>query len=67
MAYTMFDYQRTSTICSGCGSKDSKCKSSRTGKIIWHRNKEKGIGFLCKNCYNKQYKRRKEMEGGKEQ
>lgn len=40
--------------CGECKSTDSK-QRDKNGNPRWYRNKQKGIGFLCKTCYYRQY------------
>ena len=58
MTFPMFESMRDKIKCSVCGTKNSG-KIGKTGQPIWHKNQEKGIGFLCKNCYNIYWKQKK--------
>lgn len=44
-------------ICNVCGA-DTTYPIDKNGNERWYRDKERGIGFLCKACYNKRYKQR---------
>lgn len=46
--------------CSVCGSTTSHQKDKH-GNERWYRNKQAGIGFICKNCYNIRYNRQKKI------
>lgn len=47
-------FETVKYICSECKSTRSKQKD-KNGNPRWYRNKQKGIGFLCKTCYYRQY------------
>ena len=52
--------------CSECGA-EKTCYINKDGTYRWYRNQERGIGFWCKICYNRFWKRSKIMMKDKEE
>lgn len=50
-------FETTDYKCSDCGAKTSYLRDKHNGKDKWYRNKEKGVGFWCKRCYERYYNR----------
>jgi len=51
-------FESTVYKCSECKSTSSSQKD-RNGNPRWYKNKEKGIGFICKKCYMVRYHRKR--------
>lgn len=41
--------------CGDCGTNKSGPYSKNNTREAWYRNNEKGIGFLCRSCYQKRW------------
>lgn len=51
---TLFDFTNLKRSCTDCKTKKSQRIENNMEK--WYRNRWKGIGWLCFNCYHRKYR-----------